>query len=108
VPTGATIYVQNGNLPANSPDFDFRIDVTALTSYGLGPDELIARVTPATRPDRAACPAKVGNDVAISTAGSRSRRPATGQDRARHRDPVIVHRSHQAAPSTPRRPPDGP
>jgi type IV fimbrial biogenesis protein FimT len=33
VPTGATIYLQNGRLPANSPDFDFRIDVTALTGY---------------------------------------------------------------------------
>jgi prepilin-type N-terminal cleavage/methylation domain-containing protein len=33
VPTGATIYVQNANLPANSPDYDFRIDVTALTGY---------------------------------------------------------------------------
>ena len=33
VPTGATIYVQNSRLPANSPDFDFRIDVTALTGY---------------------------------------------------------------------------
>jgi prepilin-type N-terminal cleavage/methylation domain-containing protein len=33
IPTGATIYVQNSMLPANSPDFDFRIDVTALTGY---------------------------------------------------------------------------
>ncbi|MEP6654352.1 MAG: prepilin-type N-terminal cleavage/methylation domain-containing protein [Myxococcales bacterium] len=33
VPTGATIYVQNSRLPANSPDFDFRIDITALTGY---------------------------------------------------------------------------
>ncbi len=33
IPTGATIYVQNANLPANSPDYDFRIDVTALTGY---------------------------------------------------------------------------
>ena len=33
VPTGATIYMQNSNLPANSPDYDFRIDVTALTGY---------------------------------------------------------------------------
>lgn len=33
IPTGATLYVQNGNLPANSPDYDFRIDVTALTGY---------------------------------------------------------------------------
>jgi len=33
VPTGATIYLQNANLPANSPDYDFRIDVTALTGY---------------------------------------------------------------------------
>jgi prepilin-type N-terminal cleavage/methylation domain-containing protein len=33
IPTGATIYVQNSRLPPNSPDFDFRIDVTALTGY---------------------------------------------------------------------------
>jgi prepilin-type N-terminal cleavage/methylation domain-containing protein len=33
IPTGATVYLQNGRLPANSPDFDFRIDVTALTGY---------------------------------------------------------------------------
>lgn len=33
IPTGATIYLQNSRLPANSPDFDFRIDVTALTGY---------------------------------------------------------------------------
>ncbi|MES1164598.1 MAG: prepilin-type N-terminal cleavage/methylation domain-containing protein [Verrucomicrobiota bacterium] len=33
VPTGATIYVQNAHLPANSPDYDFRIDVTALTGH---------------------------------------------------------------------------
>jgi len=33
VPTGATLYIQNANLPANSPDYDFRIDVTALTGY---------------------------------------------------------------------------
>lgn len=33
VPTGAVIYVQNANLPPNSPDFRFRIDVTALTGY---------------------------------------------------------------------------
>jgi len=32
-PTGATIFLQNANLPANSPDYDFRIDVTALTAY---------------------------------------------------------------------------
>ena len=32
-PTGATIYVRNSRLPANSPDHDFRIDVTALTGY---------------------------------------------------------------------------
>ena len=32
-PTGATIFLQNGNLPTNSPDYDFRIDVTALTAY---------------------------------------------------------------------------
>jgi hypothetical protein len=33
IPTGATIYIQNANLPTNSPDYDFRIDVTALTGY---------------------------------------------------------------------------
>ena len=33
VPTGATVYIQNANLPTNSPDYDFRIDVTALTGY---------------------------------------------------------------------------
>lgn len=33
IPTGATIYLQNAGLPANSPAFDFRIDVTALTGY---------------------------------------------------------------------------
>jgi prepilin-type N-terminal cleavage/methylation domain-containing protein len=33
VPTGATIYMQNANLPTNSPDYAFRIDVTALTAY---------------------------------------------------------------------------
>ena len=33
IPTGATIFVKNGNLPVNSPDYDFRIDITALTSY---------------------------------------------------------------------------
>lgn len=32
-PTGATIYVRNSKLPANSPDYRFRIDVTALTGY---------------------------------------------------------------------------
>lgn len=32
-PTGATIYLQNTNLPPNSPDFDFRVDITALTGY---------------------------------------------------------------------------
>lgn len=32
-PTGATVYVRNSKLPANSPDYDFRIDVTALTGY---------------------------------------------------------------------------
>jgi prepilin-type N-terminal cleavage/methylation domain-containing protein len=32
-PTGATIYLRNSRLPANSPDHDFRIDVTALTAY---------------------------------------------------------------------------
>jgi len=33
VPTGAVIYLINGNLPASSPDYDFRIDLTALTAY---------------------------------------------------------------------------
>ena len=33
VPTGATVYIQNANLPTNSPDYDFRIDVTALTGF---------------------------------------------------------------------------
>ena len=33
VPTGATIFMQNGNLPPSSDDYDFRIDVTALTAY---------------------------------------------------------------------------
>ena len=33
VPTSATIFVQNDNLPSNSPDYDFRIDITALTAY---------------------------------------------------------------------------
>jgi len=33
IPTGTTIYVRNSRLPANSPDYDFRIDVTALTGY---------------------------------------------------------------------------
>jgi prepilin-type N-terminal cleavage/methylation domain-containing protein len=32
-PTGATVYVRNSKLPPNSPDYDFRIDVTALTGY---------------------------------------------------------------------------
>jgi type IV fimbrial biogenesis protein FimT len=33
VPTGATVFLQNTRLPASSPDFDFRIDVTALTGH---------------------------------------------------------------------------
>jgi prepilin-type N-terminal cleavage/methylation domain-containing protein len=33
IPTGATIFVQNDNLPPNSPDFDFQIDITSLTGY---------------------------------------------------------------------------
>ena len=33
IPTGATIFLRNANLPTNSPDYDFRIDVTALTAY---------------------------------------------------------------------------
>ena len=33
VPTGATVYVQNHALPANSPDYGYRVDVTALTGY---------------------------------------------------------------------------
>lgn len=32
-PTGATIYVRNSRLPPNSPDYDYRVDVTALTGY---------------------------------------------------------------------------
>jgi prepilin-type N-terminal cleavage/methylation domain-containing protein len=33
VPTGATIYIQNGDLPSTSKDFAFRVDVTALTAF---------------------------------------------------------------------------
>lgn len=33
VPTGATIHLRNTRLPSNSPDFDFRIDINALTGY---------------------------------------------------------------------------
>lgn len=33
VPTGATIYVQSKTLPATSADFDYRIDITALTGF---------------------------------------------------------------------------
>ena len=33
VPTGATIYIQNDNLPSTSMDFAFRVDVTALTAF---------------------------------------------------------------------------
>lgn len=33
VPTGATIFLRNDGLPASSPDYDFRIDVTALTGF---------------------------------------------------------------------------
>jgi hypothetical protein len=33
IPTGGTIFVQNDNLPTNSPDFGFRIDITSLTGY---------------------------------------------------------------------------
>ena len=33
VPTGATIYIQNDNLPPTSVDFAFRVDVTALTAF---------------------------------------------------------------------------
>jgi hypothetical protein len=33
VPTGATIYIENDNLPSTSKDFAFRVDVTALTAF---------------------------------------------------------------------------
>jgi prepilin-type N-terminal cleavage/methylation domain-containing protein len=33
VPTGATLLVQSLSLPSNAPDFDYRIDVTALTAF---------------------------------------------------------------------------
>lgn len=33
VPTGAIIFIQNADLPSNSDEFDFRIDITALTAY---------------------------------------------------------------------------
>jgi prepilin-type N-terminal cleavage/methylation domain-containing protein len=33
IPTGAVIYIQNGNLPSTSKDFAFRVDVTALTAF---------------------------------------------------------------------------
>ena len=33
VPTGATIYIQNGDLPSTSKDFAFRIDVNPLTAF---------------------------------------------------------------------------
>lgn len=33
VPTGATVYIENDNLPSTSGDFAFRVDVTALTAY---------------------------------------------------------------------------
>jgi len=33
IPTGAVIYIQNGNLPSTSKDFGFRIDVNALTAF---------------------------------------------------------------------------
>jgi prepilin-type N-terminal cleavage/methylation domain-containing protein len=33
VPTGATIYIQNSDLPSSSKDFAFRIDVNPLTAF---------------------------------------------------------------------------
>jgi prepilin-type N-terminal cleavage/methylation domain-containing protein len=33
VPTGATIYIQNSDLPPTSLDYAFRVDVTALTAF---------------------------------------------------------------------------
>jgi type II secretory pathway pseudopilin PulG len=33
IPTGATIHLRNASLPPNSPDYDYRIDITALTGY---------------------------------------------------------------------------
>jgi prepilin-type N-terminal cleavage/methylation domain-containing protein len=33
IPTGATIYIQNGDLPSTSKDRDFRIDVNPLTAF---------------------------------------------------------------------------
>ena len=33
VPTGATIYIQNGDLPSTSKDYGFRIDVNPLTAF---------------------------------------------------------------------------
>jgi prepilin-type N-terminal cleavage/methylation domain-containing protein len=33
VPSGATVYIENDNLPASSIDFAFRVDVTALTAF---------------------------------------------------------------------------
>src|SRR3954471_23237941 len=33
VPTGATIYIENDNLPATAQEFAYRVDVTALTAF---------------------------------------------------------------------------
>lgn len=33
VPTGAIIFLQNADLPSTSDEYDFRIDITALTAY---------------------------------------------------------------------------
>ena len=33
VPAGATVFLQSLSLPSNSPDFDYRVDITALTGY---------------------------------------------------------------------------
>jgi Tfp pilus assembly protein FimT len=33
VPTSPVIYIQNGDLPSNSKDFAFRVDVNALTAF---------------------------------------------------------------------------
>jgi hypothetical protein len=32
-PTGASIFLQNNDLPSSHPDYDYRLDVTALTAF---------------------------------------------------------------------------
>jgi len=32
-PTGASVFLQNNDLPSNHPDYDYRIDVTAMTAF---------------------------------------------------------------------------